>query len=165
MNVSDFLLAAGFDPHNLLLVGGVLVVIIVLMRMTRRQQARAAQQADGPADRTQAAHAAHSVREQLDELMVQLEELARATNGQIETRFTKLEVVLREADQKIARLESLLTQLDGRLPAPPPTPQVRPEHQQVYDLADAGKGAVDIARDLARPVGEVELILALRKKN
>jgi hypothetical protein len=38
-----------------------------------------------------------------------------------------------------------------------------PLHQQVYGMADAGLGAVDIARATGLPTGQVELILNLRK--
>ena len=37
-----------------------------------------------------------------------------------------------------------------------------PRHAQVYDLADEGLSAPEIARQLGRPSGEIELILALR---
>jgi hypothetical protein len=44
-------------------------------------------------------------------------------------------------------------------PMPP-----NPQHAQVYALADLGTLAADIARQLNRPRGEVELILALRPR-
>jgi DNA-binding NarL/FixJ family response regulator len=37
-----------------------------------------------------------------------------------------------------------------------------PRHAQVYDLADEGLSPPEIARQLGRPSGEIELILALR---
>jgi len=45
-------------------------------------------------------------------------------------------------------------------PMPP-----NPQHAQVYALADLGTAATDIARQLNRPRGEVELILALRPRS
>ncbi len=36
-------------------------------------------------------------------------------------------------------------------------------HQEVYELADGGLSAVDIARKLDKPTGQVELILNLRR--
>jgi hypothetical protein len=39
---------------------------------------------------------------------------------------------------------------------------VDPRHAEVYELADGGQSAQDIARQTGRPRGEIELILALR---
>ena len=52
--------------------------------------------------------------------------------------------------------------------APPASPPVKPEtppdprHGEIYALADQGRSSKEIARQLNRPNGEVELILALR---
>ncbi len=37
-------------------------------------------------------------------------------------------------------------------------------HRQVYALADQGRSAAEIARQIDRPYGEIELILALRPR-
>jgi DNA-binding NarL/FixJ family response regulator len=42
------------------------------------------------------------------------------------------------------------------------TVAVDPRHAEVYDLADEGQSAQEIARQTGRPRGEIELILALR---
>ena len=44
----------------------------------------------------------------------------------------------------------------------PSTDRIDPRHAQIYALADQGHGPRDIARELGRPTGEIELILALR---
>ena len=46
----------------------------------------------------------------------------------------------------------------------PSRPTVDPLTQQGYDLADAGRAPLAIARDLNEQVGKVELILALRQR-
>ena len=38
-----------------------------------------------------------------------------------------------------------------------------PLHRRVYELADAGKDVLTIAREIGKPTGQVELILALRR--
>lgn len=158
-SITDFAPQAG-------LILGVAIIAITLTRLTRRRMA-AMRQADATdrEQRTASTRQATGLRDQLDGLMVDLEELARATNAQIDTRFAKLDLLLREADEKIARLESLASQLNGTpRSASTVAVEVKPEHRRVHELADAGRRPVDIARELNRPVGEVELILALRPK-
>lgn len=48
-------------------------------------------------------------------------------------------------------------------PPPPSNLNEDPRYTSVYRLADQGVSAMDIARQLGRPVGEVELILDLRR--
>jgi hypothetical protein len=95
----------------------------------------------------------------MQNLLVELHEMARTMTAQIETRAAKLELLIRDADEKIARLE-------GR-PASRPAEHVavdEPPHVDVYSLADAGVDARQIAQRLQRPVGEIELLLALRRR-
>ena len=42
-------------------------------------------------------------------------------------------------------------------------PALDPFHRRVYALADQGQSSIDIARQLDRPTGQIELVLALRK--
>ncbi len=44
-------------------------------------------------------------------------------------------------------------------------PRIDPRHAEVYMLADQGRSSRQIAQQLQRPEGEVELILALRGKH
>ncbi len=43
-----------------------------------------------------------------------------------------------------------------------PTEEIDPRHIEIYRLSDDGKSVREIAEDLERPTGEIELILALR---
>ncbi len=64
--------------------------------------------------------------------MIQLSELARQLNGQMDTRYAKMEQMLAEADQRIGTLEALLRKANGgaavdivvgdEAPAEPPAP-------------------------------------------
>ncbi len=90
-----------------------------------------------------------------------LEETARRLSGQLDNKARRLETLIDEADQRIAALG---------VPAEPAT-ELGPrngEHQAdeltraVYEQADAGRTALEIAQQLDEQVGKVELILALR---
>jgi len=119
----------------------------------------------------------------MEQLVAELEQLARKISAEIDTKFAKLETVIADADQRIRKLQDLLRAADGR-----PAIDVvvgddestsrgsgaaarssgdagsADRHARIYELADAGKPAVEIARTLGRPTGEIELILALRPK-
>ncbi len=125
----------------------------------------------------------HRLDDDLREVMIELENLARQVNGQIETKYMKLESVIRDADQRIARLERLLEEKsDGDAPVSDgavrldvvigdeqensdlsaENEEVQINKTVVYELADAGLQAQEIAVQLNHPIGEIELILALR---
>ena len=131
-----------------------------------------------------------AVERDMSNLLVEFAEMARQMTGQLDTRAAKLEALLREADEKIAEMRALaeghsvsgrgaqvlveakvreaaavaLTEAVavGRLAFDDVTSGVDPRHAEVYELADGGQTAQDIARQTGRPSGEVELILALR---
>lgn len=123
--------------------------------------------------------AQRSVERQMQNLLVELSEMARQMNAQVDTRATKLQELIKQADERIAALKNL----EGEPPEPkvftppaepaPPAPPVEatspvaaldPRHVEIYSLADQGQGAKEIATRLGRPSGEVELILALRPR-
>lgn len=110
------------------------------------------------------------VERQMTELLVELEQMARQMTAQLDTRARKLELLINEADQKIAALQSasdssaMLPQFIPAEPAAAPRSVADPRHARVYELADAGQAARQIAHQLERPQGEIELILALRPR-
>jgi hypothetical protein len=112
----------------------------------------------------------------MQNLLVELHEMARTMTAQIETRAKKLELLIAEADEKIARLQSGAStgapasgatprpqSID--LPAQSESTQRPDQHAEVYQLADAGLDGRQIAARLGRPFGEIELLLALRRRN
>ncbi len=121
------------------------------------------------------------VERQMQNLLVELSEMTRQISAQLDTRTQKLQVLIQDADERIALLRQMqqangqrsqpmvesawsqLPQIAPRAPVPAPEP-VDEEHRKVYLLADRGQNAGDIAKELNRPRGEVELILALRPK-
>jgi hypothetical protein len=105
-----------------------------------------------------------SVERQMQNVLVEMSEMARQITAQLDTRAAKLEALIREADEKIAAMKSAPAP-QATLPAVPdvsaPAPS-DPRHAQVYALADQGRSSREIAQQLNRPSGEIELILALR---
>lgn len=102
----------------------------------------------------------------------QLQDTARRLSGQLDNKARRLEMLIDEADQRIAALA---------VPAAPAEPATRRptrpanepapgngEHpadeltRAVYEQADAGRTALEIAQQLDEQIGKVELILALR---
>lgn len=110
--------------------------------------------------------AQRDVEKQMTELLVELEQMARQMTAQIDTRAAKLEMLIREADEKIALLRGSGSGPVATLCAPDRPTQTStvpdPRHADVYRLADQGLSPGEIARQLGRPYGEIELILALR---
>jgi hypothetical protein len=106
--------------------------------------------------------------------MIELEKLARHVNAQIDTKFLKLEAVIRDADQRIAELERLSTGRGGRTVASDGVDITIGDMGQhssgldpraVHKLMDAGLSPTEIARELGRSRGEIDLILAMRRQS
>ncbi len=129
------------------------------------------------------------IRDSMDKLLIRLEEYSREVNGQLDTKFVRLEQVIQDADDRISRLGAVIEEHDKRLThlvqtrrrirtrsepdaekapdssAVAPSSDANsgdPRYKNVYDLADAGSSSVDIAERLGMPAGEIELILNLR---
>jgi len=105
--------------------------------------------------------AQREVEKQMTELLVELEQMARQMSAQLETRAAKLELLIKDADQRIAALQAAGPTADLLPPASLALPP-DPLHAEVYDLAGQGHSARQIAQRLGRPYGEIELVLALR---
>ena len=108
--------------------------------------------------------------------MLELDQLSRQVHGRINTQVAKLEAVMREADRKIESLTRLtrsahgapalevtLDREDPYKEASTPSVVETSRHAYIYGFADRGMSIVDIAREVGKTAGEIELILALRK--
>jgi len=115
---------------------------------------------------------------QVAKFEVQLQETMRELSAQLDNKMVCLQVLLRQADEKIRRLEQLQQSEMNNEAASTPTAgfgansssaavasAIDPAHQQIYGLADQGFSPVTIAHRVSRPLREVEAILQIRKGN
>lgn len=172
-----FLAALQFSREDstqwVVLLVGVLATLYLLMRGRMKKNA-------DPLERQPAMSVSQQrqIERDISNLMVEMLETARHMTAQLDTRAVRLEVLIKEADQRVASLKAATAQELPEVPvardAQPPTPAAEsqpvekpetppdPRHAEVYALADQGRTPHEIARHLNRPNGEVELILALR---
>ena len=155
------------DPTTrwLMIIAAVLTILYAVMRPSRRKKDPLNRRDCGPTLASQ-----RQVERDMNNLLVELSEMARQITAQLDTRATKLQLLIAEADQRLERLNSggasgsperPPSHRHADVPAPPP---VDARHVEVYVLADQGRTAGEIAAKLSRPSGEVELILALRDR-
>jgi len=190
MGVFLSILAAGGADWLLYAAGGVVVVYMVLRPLAKKRKKDPLEEMPRFGLSQQ-----RGVERDMQNLLVELSEMARQVSAQLDTRAAKLDAFIQEADEKIAELRRL--QAEGSSAAPPPAaeplrdpgwPGQRPaveetpynapvtevrlpeaaspesRHQEIYRLADSGRSSQEIALQLDRPRGEVELILALRPR-
>ncbi len=109
----DYFAATEFQNYALLL--GVVLLVFIMLRLTARKQRQSGSTPQSHArDHLAKLKEEHAVKGDMRELMVELQELSRNINAQIDTRFAKLEVSIRSADERIDLLERLLRAADGR---------------------------------------------------
>ena len=155
---------------------GILTVVYVTFVRPLRRKKQADPLARTPNDSGLARQRA--VERDMSNLLVELSEMARQMTAQLDTRAAKLELLIKEADERIgalrsgsalqpdsagrAALEGVIVEAKAPLGPSMPEQRIDPRHAQVYNLADEGLSPPEIARQLDRPSGEIELILALR---
>ncbi len=167
---ADWMTAA--KPY--VLVAGIIILLFSLMRMRRRQAAGKSGRAEASAASSRSVY-----RADVERLAVDFEETARSVSALLDTKIRVLDKLIADADARIARLEALgggsaagpgdaagRPGPDG--PAAEPEPPAAPEeplghHAHIYSLADQGLSVQEIAEKSGHPVGEVELVLSLRK--
>ncbi len=164
--------------------GALFVAILTIVMISTRNRTRRSIQTPRHTARQQYANLTEhrkSLRE-VEDVMLELDKLAREVHGRLDTRFAKLEVVIHDADERIAKLERLarmtgdVSDSIDRVPgldvtleeehpdAPEPAPKMEDSpHAVVYRLADAGMTGLQIAEETGQTTGEIELILALRR--
>ncbi len=145
-----------------------IAIVLMTLGIIRRTSGRSALKSNEADRRIPSLRDHIEVKENLQKLLIDLQDLARQINAHIDTRFCKLEVLLKEADRTIKKLEDLGLASKSQSPTAQESPldrqeKVDPEREMIYKLADAGKSCVEIARDLNKNTGEIELILSLRR--
>ena len=211
-----------------LLIGGVLLAIVIMMRMVRKNHKSNAKRSNrqlSPGDRITSIHThAQATMDPAHRLMVETEEMARRLGATLDNKAARLELLIEEADRKLAilnrsianpssispppldqpvdqpinqqptssplpqhpartidpslldrarmdqDLEERQTRVAGRIepseqqPEPIREPEPKSIQSQIIGLAESGLSASEIARQLDQPIGQVELILNLRKQ-
>jgi hypothetical protein len=176
------------DPSTkwVLIAGAILVVTYLATRnKTKNKDPLERKQAaanEGAAPKVSLAQQ-RALERDMSQLVTELMEMARQMTAQMETRAAKLDLLMREADEKMTRLQTLLDAAEradvrgngnGSLHSPDsplpsaslslPSPEPSTRHQQIYALAEQGRTAHQIAQELGRQDSEVEMILALRPR-
>lgn len=167
----------GFDPAQLFLLALGICVLTIIMISTRNR-IRRSQSSSRPSvmERYAELRDERGATRDLEAVMMELDQLSRQIHGRLDTKLARLDVLIRDADQridKLARLQrasagestidvTLEPEAPGR-PADPPPPAEPNSHEAVYRFADSGLKPVEIASELGRNTGEIELILSLRR--
>jgi hypothetical protein len=167
----------------------VIFILFILNRSARRRRMGLARPRDEQPTHGETARVQRLKRE-MEQLLVELNDFARDVNGQIDTRFAKLEKSIADADRRIAELRRLegdaggSSDIDRRVlrANADAAAAIRGEsaagqshgssrqlieteasgEERVYELSDMGRTPTEIARLMRCTVGEVELILNLR---
>lgn len=154
----DTVTAAENLAPGLLLAAGVLVLTLTVLirwrrKMSSRRSAAAARAEESPAERMERLaerrraigdaaaagsdlahgrgsrdHRSDAFRS-ADAVMVEMQELTRLCAAQVENRAARLEMLLREADDRIARLEEELDAERSRRPVRSHDPRSQPRHE------------------------------------
>lgn len=146
--------------------------LLLISSIRRKQRDRAREERAGanltaprfPAKTADPPDSKEKLRRDLQQLIGEIQDLSRKITADIDTRFSKLEATIRDADQRIAvlnRLSRTTGTNTADLPNDSPDQDIR--YTVVYELADAGFSPLEIAKDLGRTPGEIELILNLRR--
>ncbi|HEX5447423.1 MAG TPA: hypothetical protein VFW87_26650 [Pirellulales bacterium] len=188
-------LLAQLEPTTVLFLSGLGLVCAVLLFRTHRQlNTRPKGQLSHPSSwskprlpKTPAAHHLDLPRD-AQRWEVQMHETARELRGQLDSKISVLQHLIRDAAAETARLEAAIEraarlEVSAARPAPhlqaaavhPPAMRPRAmaeplpsptsrRYAEIYALADSGLASAAIATRVGSPIGEVELILGLRGK-
>jgi hypothetical protein len=198
-----------FSSAQLALLGSAAILFLVINRwrkttVNKRNMPSSAAASSAAEYRAVSPLSVREITLEIQALLADLEETSRRLTAQLDNRYTRLEQLLAEADERIRKLESMgghhavateqttlrpaaeADTLPFSLPSAPSVPQPAispaqralarlrqergappaaedPAYQPIYSLADKGQSPRDIAKELGRQPGEIELILALRQ--
>ena len=166
--LSQILLAVeGFRISDLLPAFGICLIVMGLMVSYRKRRRKSMAPQVTPDEQVERVRQQKGMRADLEDLMVEIEQLARRFGSQLDAKTIALEQVIKTADAKIERLERLIKQAKETSTAssnqPVQSENADPVAATIYELADDGMEPVDIAAKIDEHIGKVELILALRE--
>ena len=157
-------------PELLMAAGVALLIVFVVLNVRRRFAARGGERLTSQ-EKLERIKQTHGMRDDLRDMMVELEDLTRRFGAQLDAKTVRLEKLLQEADARIDELRRLrggehdagASAGDSAKAEPPPEEEPDPLTRDIYERADAGQTPLQIAGDLNEHVGKIELILALRQ--
>ena len=97
--------AGGMLPLFLVLCG--VTIMVVMLRRHQMRKPKANNPRDAARDQVARIRDQQRLHETMDDLLVQLEAASRRVGAELDTKFLKLEAVIRDADQRIAQLDEL----------------------------------------------------------
>ncbi len=87
----------------------------MMMRMGRRRSRPAGDAREKARQQIARLSDEREIRDSMDKLLIRLEEYSREVNGQLDTKFVRLEQVIADADERIGRLQTVIAEHDQRL--------------------------------------------------
>jgi hypothetical protein len=186
--MQQFLLVGSIpDEQTYPILIGLGAVILIYLAVLRPKMRKKKDPLDQPPARATMAQQ-RALERDMQTLLVEYEQMIRNMTSQLDTRAAKLELLIKEADEKLAALRAAnagsipaysAASAESAAVAEPeaaaiaratdltPTPRrdptgPDPRHAEVYALADQGLPARDVARRTGIPHGEIELMLNIR---
>lgn len=169
------ILAGAMSPQSplapVLMVAGVVLLGALLTIGIRGKIARRNREAPSPRQMIEQVKANRARAPDAHAAAGRLADTARRLSAQLDNKARRLEVLIRQADERLAALSDATGNRAASVrpdeapdtPAPPAAPRLDPLTRSVYEHADTGMTALEIAQQLDEQVGKVELILALRE--
>ncbi|MEM1072275.1 MAG: hypothetical protein AAGB48_11195 [Planctomycetota bacterium] len=160
----------------LMAAAGVILVIVTLRKTKQRAMQRAAEPEYTPQERLAAIRERADSESGIEGRAARAADQIRELTAVLDTRIETLDVLIGQADDRLARLErSMRSQSPsdtGAHAGPRLQTAAASEHgestigsakREIYALADQGLSPSEIAQRLNQHTGKVELILALRR--
>ena len=158
------------EAPTLLLLAGVMLFVLTLFRIGRRNRSPIPK---APALPVKPPIPNLTVARVADDLEVKLYNTFRELNARLENKIHVLNDLVTESEAKIRRLEQLSEK--ARTADSPAVLNIEPSSQsspappserfaEIYQMADRGMTPTEISQRVDQPIGEVQLILGLRKR-
>ena len=150
-------------PSMLLL--GVAVLTWTMIRMAIRNRRRASLSSGTPDERLETIRRQARQRARVDAFAADAHELVQRLASQLDLKAERVEQLLEEADEKIRKLERMRRDASNPHADTLSETSDRPDPvaAKVYEMADQGAQPMEIAEQLNQQLGQIELILALRR--
>ncbi|MBY0588802.1 hypothetical protein K2X85_16640 [bacterium] len=159
------------EPPTLLLLAGILLFVMTLFRLGKRG-GRPPAATPSPIKPTSPL----SVARVADDLEVKLYNTFRELNARLENKMQAMNDLINESEGKIRRLEQLQQRQDKSSSVEGPTvlniesagsaSPLPPAERfaEIYQMEDRGMTPAEISQRVDQPLGEIQLILGLRKR-